>query len=564
MTLGDYFKGPKHKANAVRLESELRSIQQQSQVDILTLQTLQANYDNLVQKAREVELQGRMTASQLEAELLALHHQSKADIETEQAKHTDLEIKASEIELLHKAHVAQMKAELQTYRQQSHDDILAMQAKYNDLEVKYNDLEAKAREIGLLDLLAVQELIRVEKSRLSNVQMEVATTQYGLQAARSKLQSVQQQILGAEDTVLMESFALYEPKYQFANSIDYKNRLEVIREEQKVTARNLSAVVDSWDEGESWDVVGEYLTKAEWKKLRKNSAKLALRSFNSECEYCIDNVKFSNLDKMEDRIRRSFATCNKLLEATHIEWKGLVLERKLDELFLAHEYQLKRQKEKESIRQAREDQREQEKLEKEIREARAKIEKERRHFTSALQKLQLRLGAANDPQERAELQTRIDEISTQNSQLDEEEKLLDYREQNGRAGYVYVISNIGAFGEGIYKIGMTRRLEPMDRVDELGDASVPFRFDVHALVFSDNAPALEAKLHSHFAAGRLNKVNGRKEFFRADLKQIESVIRANYDAVVEVVHAAPAEQYRESIRMTMPSESIQTAELIAL
>jgi hypothetical protein len=104
----------------------------------------------------------------------------------------------------------------------------------------------------------------------------------------------------------------------------------------------------------------------------------------------------------------------------------------------------------------------------------------------------------------------------------------------------------------------------MDRVDELGDASVPFRFDVHALVFSDNAPALEAKLHSHFAAGRLNKVNGRKEFFRADLNQIETVIRANYDAVVEVVHAAPAEQYRASLRLAMPVESIQTSERIAL
>jgi len=243
------------------------------------------------------------------------------------------------------------------------------------------------------------------------------------------------------------------------------------------------------------------------------------------------------------------------LKAIDAWWKDIVLERKLQELYLAHEYQMKRQEEKEAVRQAREDRREQEKLEKEIQEARAKIEKERRHFTSALKKLQLRLGAAVDQDERDDLQTRIDELSSQNSKLDEEERLLDYREQNARAGYVYVISNIGAFGEGIFKIGMTRRLEPMDRVDELGDASVPFRFDVHALVFSDNAPALEAKLHSHFASGRLNKVNGRKEFFRADLKVIEAVIRANYDAVVEVIHAAPAEQYRESLRLAMPLDS---------
>lgn len=162
------------------------------------------------------------------------------------------------------------------------------------------------------------------------------------------------------------------------------------------------------------------------------------------------------------------------------------------------------------------------------------------------------------------MKTRIEEITEQSVKLDDDERLLDYREENARAGYVYVISNIGAFGEGIYKVGMTRRLEPMDRVDELGDASVPFRFDVHALVFSDNAPALEAKLHTHFAAGRLNKVNGRKEFFRADLQEIEAVIRANYDAVVEVVHAAPAEQYRESLRLAMPVPAIQIAEQAAM
>lgn len=437
-------------------------------------------------------------------------------------------------------------------------NVARLNAELQELQAKYDDLEKKARELGLHGLQEIQKQIQAEEARLAGIQVHAATTQTDLDAARAQLIAVQKQILGAEDTVLLESFSLYEPKYQFTNSVEYKNRLDQIREDQKQTARRLSAEVDAWDNQPV------ELTRAEWKKLRKDVLKLALRSFNSESEYCVDNVKFSNLEKMEERIRRSFETCNKLLNAIDAFWKDIVLERKLQELYLAHEYQMKRQEEKEAARQARDDQREQEKLEREIREARAKIEKERRHFSSALQKLQLRLNATNDQQEHDDLQTRIDELSKQNSKLDEEERLLDYREQNARAGYVYVISNIGAFGEGIFKIGMTRRLEPMERVDELGDASVPFRFDVHALVFSDNAPALEAKLHSHFASGRLNKVNGRKEFFRADLKEIEAVIRANYDAVVEVVHAASAEQYRESLRLAMPLESIQTSERIAL
>ncbi len=152
-------------------------------------------------------------------------------------------------------------------------------------------------------------------------------------------------------------------------------------------------------------------------------------------------------------------------------------------------------------------------------------------------------------EERAALRAKIVEVEAGRSALDGEEKLIDYREKNAKAGYVYVISNLGAFGEGVFKIGMTRRLEPMDRVDELGDASVPFDFDVHALVFSENAPALEAKLHERFARTRLNKVNGRKEFFRADIVDIEEVIRANFDAVVQVMREAPAEQYRESLRL---------------
>jgi hypothetical protein len=208
----------------------------------------------------------------------------------------------------------------------------------------------------------------------------------------------------------------------------------------------------------------------------------------------------------------------------------------------------------------REELREQQKLEQEIRAAREKIAKDRKHFATALRDLQDRLGKATSDEDRAALAAKIAEVETSKAALDSEEKVIDYREQNAKAGYVYVISNVGAFGEGIYKIGMTRRLEPMDRVDELGDASVPFWFDVHAMVFSENAPALEAKLHERFAAGRLNKVNGRKEFFRADLREVEAIIRQNYDAVVEVVHEAPAAQYRESLRMIMPSAEIQKSE----
>lgn len=124
---------------------------------------------------------------------------------------------------------------------------------------------------------------------------------------------------------------------------------------------------------------------------------------------------------------------------------------------------------------------------------------------------------------------------------------VDYREANKRAGYVYIISNIGAFGEGVYKIGMTRRLDPIDRVNELGDASVPFNFDVHALIFTDDAPGLENALHKAFEDRKVNKINPRREFFRVSLQEIKDEVRKNFDKTVEWVDVPEAEQYRQSL-----------------
>ena len=136
-----------------------------------------------------------------------------------------------------------------------------------------------------------------------------------------------------------------------------------------------------------------------------------------------------------------------------------------------------------------------------------------------------------------------------NGLIEEEIAQIDYRQANQKAGYVYIISNIGAFGENVYKIGMTRRLEPQERVDELGDASVPFNFDVHAMIFSDNAPALEAALHRTFNDRRLNYINNRREFFHVSLDEIKQVVKENHDKSVEFIDVPPADQYRETVKM---------------
>jgi len=432
----------------------------------------------------------------------------------------------------------------------------ALEAELAKLHAKYSQLQALITQIGAMDVVNVQNLVEQEKVRLAAVREETQRSERELAALAQRSTDLQEQILIWEETVLLESFALYEPRFKLTTSQEYKARLDSVRDRQKVMVKNAQAATGNMQ----WTVNN---SQAQGRKLVNDMIKLVIRSFNNEADACVANVKFDNVELGEKRILKSFEACNRLGKIMSVEISGIYLDLKLDELYLAHEFQIKKQEEKEEAKRAREELREQQKLEQEIRSAREKIAKERKHFTAAMRDLQARLEQAQSNEERSALLVKLAEIEASRSELESEEKLIDYREQNAKAGYVYVISNLGAFGEGVYKIGMTRRLEPMDRVDELGDASVPFWFDVHAMVFSNNAPALEAKLHDHFASGRLNKVNGRKEFFRADIAEIERIIRENYDAVVEVTHEAAAEQYRESLRMALPKPAIQQAERIA-
>jgi hypothetical protein len=168
--------------------------------------------------------------------------------------------------------------------------------------------------------------------------------------------------------------------------------------------------------------------------------------------------------------------------------------------------------------------------------ARAKLEKERTHYQTAMEKL----GTGATPEEKIELQNKLEEVESSLNGVNE-------REANIRAGYVYVISNIGAFGEHVVKVGLTRRLEPMDRVNELGDASVPFRFDVHAIIFSNDAVTLEGKLHDRLRNLRVNQVNIRREFFYATPAQVRSILEElGTEFILEYKEFPEAYEWRES------------------
>ncbi|MCC9768305.1 DUF4041 domain-containing protein, partial [Streptococcus agalactiae] len=171
------------------------------------------------------------------------------------------------------------------------------------------------------------------------------------------------------------------------------------------------------------------------------------------------------------------------------------LELKISELQLAVEYELQKLEEKELLREQRAKEREDKKLQAELAAKRKQIEKDRKHFKQMLDNVEELLKTANE-EEKEKLNLQLAEYQDKLSELDELEEDIDYREGHATAGYVYIISNIGAFGEDVYKIGVTRRLDPMERIRELGSASVPFQFDVHALIFSEEAFSLEKELHN--------------------------------------------------------------------
>lgn len=220
---------------------------------------------------------------------------------------------------------------------------------------------------------------------------------------------------------------------------------------------------------------------------------------------------------------------------------------KLAELHLVHEHREKTHEEKEEQKRIREEMREEEKANEDIERLKVQAEKDESVHAKALAKARAELGDATGKQHE-KLESLVARLENElKDALDRKAKAIA-RAQLTKSGHVYVLSNLGSFGEGVYKLGMTRRLEPLDRVHELGDASVPFPFDVHAMIYSENAPGLENALHREFASRRLNRVNLRREYFRVTLDEVRAAIEKHH-ALVTFVLTPEAEEWRKTQAM---------------
>ncbi|MEN0130200.1 MAG: DUF4041 domain-containing protein [Brevundimonas sp.] len=390
-----------------------------------------------------------------------------------------------------------------------------------DLAQENDQLRAVLQSVGGLDLAEIE----LRNSQARRVSEDLASQ---VETARRELEVLRAQTIDVRTAIDVSEFGLYDFAHPAEDSARLGAELSAIRVEIKncVTAKRATTAVANFTFNNS---------AAKGRTFINDMSKMLLAAYNAEAENAIKTVRAGGLSTAQTRLEKAadrVATNGKMIA---LAITGEYHRLRMRELELAARHLAAVQAAREVERAHREELREAKRAEEELRREREKLDKEREHYANALAALEAR----GDDAGAAELRAKL-------AQIDQSIADVDYRAANVRAGYVYVISNLGSMGEHVVKIGMTRRLDPMDRVKELSDASVPFNFDVHALFFSEDAYGIEAMLHRHFADRRVNRINLRREFFYATPDQVLAALQQHKIAVVEYRMNADAEEYRAS------------------
>jgi tetratricopeptide (TPR) repeat protein len=406
----------------------------------------------------------------------------------------------------------------------------AIRDKYG--EIIDRDQEIERRNASIRELEARQARVESESSaRATELNNALAENKAALEALRKELSIL-------EESTELQSYGVYKPHYDFGTSEEFRAKLDEVADQEKKLIAAEGAVVCP----KEWTVQG---SRAEGRKMVKQQGKLMLRAFNGECDAAIAKARWNNITVMEMRIQKAHEAINKLGTVQDITITKAYFDLKMRELRLTYELQLKLHAEREEQRRIQEQMREEEKARREFERAVREAERDEEALRKAMLKAEQMIAEATAEQ-RDKYEAQLTELNQKLKEAEERSQRAKSMAEQTKRGHVYIISNIGSFGENVYKIGLTRRLDPFDRVSELGDSSVPFEFDVHAMIYSEDAPALETRLHNHFLMTQMNKVNYRKEFFKVDLAHIrEEVTKLGVDAKWTL--AAEAREYRETL-----------------
>jgi hypothetical protein len=436
--------------------------------------------------------------------------------------------------------VEQLNNEVEQLRK-DRDRLAALNERFGGLSMfEIEDIRAKA----LAEAAAQRERLEQDRSRHmgevggERARLAVERTEHLAEIRRLKAEaeSLESRLVETRELELLQEAGIYEYQHPLADAVSYQKELLRIGDEIKaMTKRDGGAVLATTD----WLVNGSVV---EGRAMVRDFSKLMLRAFNAEADGLVRSLRPHRLQASIDRLDKVAQVIERLGKSMRIRISTPYHNLRDIELRLTADFLHKQAAEKEAERLERERLREERKVQQEIERERARLEKERQHYENALAALVVKgddVGADRLRQELATVQEAINDV--------------ELRAANIRAGYVYVISNIGSFGERMVKVGLTRRLDPLDRIRELSDASVPFNFDVHALFFSADAVGIESALHARLASVRVNTVNRRREFFRVTPLEIKTHLSELAGELLEFRETPEALEYRQCCGLQPPS-----------
>jgi hypothetical protein len=403
-----------------------------------------------------------------------------------------------------------------------------------DLEAQCAVLRQQLKDTGALTIIELEErrhqLEETIASQTAGLAQQKAKAEADATALEGQIEALRETLVATEETALLQEVGVYEYRHPLADAVAYRRQLDDISSDVKAMCRKDGGAVLATT---SWKVNG---SAADGRAMVRDFSKLMLRAFNAEADDLVKGLKPHKLDSALRRLEHVASTIERLGRSMFIHISAPYLKLRQRELELTADFLQKQAEEKEVERHERERMRDEKKAQREMERERLRLEKERQHYTNVIETLT-----------RTGDEAGAERVKTQLADVEKAIADVDYRAANVRAGYVYVISNIGSFGERMVKIGMTRRLDPHERVKELGDASVPFNFDVHALFFSKDAVGIEHAMHERLATDRVNLVNRRREFFRVTPGDVKDHLAELAGELLQFQETPEALEYRQCL-----------------
>ncbi|MCR6515833.1 GIY-YIG nuclease family protein [Clostridium sp. LY3-2] len=419
-------------------------------------------------------------------------------------------------------------ASLETRKLKSKEEIISLNKNIDELKIQKNSLHDESMEIKNKILRDSQKLSKIKPLYLA---IQKIINEYPqLDIFNDNIQEIS---LSSSNIELYDDLA---PTVTLKlHSMDVKS----LRKELNITNKAIDKVLEQYEK--------RYTTKSNLTIYR-----LMVIALRAELQNILSNLRYDKLDKSISDLKiitqkyLSIANDgNKQLLSTITKFINEIEYLFIQCINIEYEYYQKKQREKEEQAAIREQMKQEAEERKILAKQQKQVEKEEEKYKNEICKIQEQIIQSDDENKLLELQNKIYELQNQLNKVEEKKDEIISR-QNGKAGYVYIISNLGSFGENVFKVGMTRRLEPMDRINELSNASVPFSFDVHSFIFSEDAVGLEHNLHKILDKQRVNKINLRKEFFRTDIESLKDLVE-KIDPSAEFTVTMLAEQYRDSL-----------------